>query len=87
MAESCSRPQIVKIVLGLGCVFGAVAIVCLVVGGPLYIQERSKVQFYTKDSCRVLSASYETIRAPLGDTKAVRYEKSYAAVLYVELAI
>jgi hypothetical protein len=81
MAESCPRPRLAKIVLGIACFFFVIVIVCFLVGGPLYIQERNRMLLYTKDSCRVRSASYETIGKCIADgTKSVKYEKCYVAV-------
>jgi hypothetical protein len=85
MAESSSRPRLTKIVLGIGGLFSAIVIVCFSVGGSLYIQERSKAQSYVKDSCRVRSASYETIDRCLQEgTKTTRYKTCYVAVWHVE---
>ncbi len=85
MAESCPRPRLTKIVLGIGGFFSAIVIVCFSVGGPLYIQERSKAQSYVKDSCRVRSTSYQTIdRCIQSGVKTIRYKKCYVAVWQVE---
>jgi hypothetical protein len=86
MADSCPRPQLTKIVLGIVFFFCGIVIICFGVGGSLYIQERNKVLSYAKDSCRVQSASYETVAKCIGpEPKAMRYEKCYVPVWHVEL--
>jgi hypothetical protein len=85
MADSCPRPRLAKIVLGIGCFFLVITVVCFSVGGPLYIQERNKALLYAKDSCRVRSASYETLtRCIAVDTRAMRYKKCYVPLWQVE---
>ncbi len=85
MEESCPRPRLTKIVLGIGGFFSAIVIVCFSVGGPLYIQERYKAQSYVKDSCLVRSASYETVYKCIQETRrANSYGKCYVAVWHVE---
>lgn len=86
MADSCLRPRLAKIVLGIGAFFFVTAIVCLAVGGPLYVQERSKMQSYKKDFCRVRSVTYETIDKCIETrTRTMKYETCYVAVWHVEL--
>jgi hypothetical protein len=83
--SSPPMPRSAKIVLGIGLIFFVIVIICFSVGGPLYIQEHHRVKFYEKDSCRVRSASYETIRKCITDgTKTARYNKCYVPLWQVE---
>ncbi|CAF1231986.1 unnamed protein product [Adineta steineri] len=50
MAESCPRPKLAKIVLGIGCFFLGITVVCFAVGGPLYFQEHNKMRSYVDSS-------------------------------------
>ena len=85
MAESSSRARLTKIVLGIAVFFCAIVIVCFSVGGPLYIQERTKTQSYIKDSCRVLSTSYETIeKCNDYGTKSTKYRRCFIAIWHVQ---
>lgn len=86
MAEFCSRPRLVKIMLGITCVLAMAAIACIAVGVPLYFQERSKTISYVKDSCRVQSTSYEAINnCHVGNTRRIVYETCFVALWYVQL--
>ncbi|CAF1033589.1 unnamed protein product [Adineta steineri] len=86
MAESCPRPKFAKIVLGIGCFFLGVTVVCFLAGGPLYLQEYNKMRFYVKDSCRVRSAGYDRNDKCPGEsgTKSRIYRVCYIAVWHVE---
>lgn len=85
MSESCPRPRLAKIVLGIALVSSAIVIVCFAVGSSLYVQERSKVASYVKDLCQVQSASYETISKCIQETtRTSRLEKCFAAVWHVD---
>lgn len=86
MVEWGSRPLLTKIVLGIAVFFSVIMLVCFCVGGPLYIQERSKTQSYVKDSCHVTSTSYETIDKCIDETvRTIRHRTCYIALWDVQL--
>jgi len=85
MAESSSKPRLVKIVLGFVFVFFSITVVCLAVGGSLYFQEQSKVKSYVKDLCRVRSSTYDIMRNCIEEgRRTVRYKKCFVALWQVE---
>ncbi|CAF1274791.1 unnamed protein product [Adineta steineri] len=85
MAESCPRPKLAKIVLGIGCFFLGITVVCFAVGGPLYFQEHNKMRSYVKDTCRVRSATYETKPRCIAEgVKTTRYTTCYQAIWHVD---
>jgi hypothetical protein len=61
METQTTKKKIGKIVFYTGCVFSLAAVVCLMVGGPMYYQERSKERRYVKELCFVQSSTYKTI--------------------------
>jgi hypothetical protein len=61
MATQTTKKKLGRIAFYIGCGFSLILVVCFVVGGPMYISERSKERHYAQELCFVRSASYRSM--------------------------